>query len=104
MRTLHRILPRRTPSRRALVKTTRSSASDAALEERAGAGLAREHSAVDDDLAARDDRVADAGHFPAFVRVVVHSHVQRLRPEPLLLLRIEDDDVGVRARRDGALT
>src|SRR5215467_14055356 len=97
MRTLHRILPRRTPSRRPFVKTTVASASNGALEKRAGTGVPYELPAVDDDTPARDDGIGDAGHFASLVRVVVHTHVQRLRAQRRLLFRVEDDDVGVGA-------
>src|SRR5438105_12241909 len=64
------------------------------------AGFAGEPARVDDDLAARDHGVGHAGHFATFVRVVVDAHVQRLDAESELLLRIEDDNVGVGAGRD----
>src|SRR5258708_4449338 len=74
-----------------------------ALEERTRTGFAGELARVDDDLAARNDGIGGAGHFTAFIRVVVAAHVQRLYAELQLLLRIEDDDVGVRPGSDGAL-
>ena len=73
-----------------------------ALQERTGPRFARELPAVDDHLAARQDGFGDARHLPSFIRVVVHLHVMRLRRQRRLLLRIEDDDVGVGARRDRA--
>src|SRR5215471_10436681 len=97
MRTLQRTLPRRTPSRRAFVKTTGASASNGALEKRAGTGVPDELPAVDDDTPTRDDDICDAGHFASLVRVVVHAHMQRLGAQRRLLFRVEDDDVGVGA-------
>src|SRR5690349_1667978 len=73
------------------------------FQELSRARLAGELAVVDDDFAAGEDGLGGARDFPAFVGVVVHLHVERLRGEGLLLLGIEDDEVGVRARRDRAL-
>lgn len=58
---------------------------------------------VDDDFAAREDRVDASGDPLALVRRVVHVHVVGLGGDDLLGVRIVEDDVGVGARRDGAL-
>src|SRR5690606_28708247 len=57
----------------------------------------------DDDLAARDDRLRHALHRAALVGVVVHLHVQCVDRQQLWSLRVEDDDVGVRAGCNRAL-
>ena len=56
------------------------------------------------DLAAREHGLGDALHRAALVGVVVDVHVQGLGAEHVVsALGIEDDDVGVAARRDRAL-
>lgn len=57
----------------------------------------------DDRFAAREHRLHPAGDPPALVRRVVDVHVVGLGGDDLLGVRVVDDDVGVRAGRDGAL-
>src|SRR5579864_1167059 len=75
----------------------------ASLHERPRSGLAGEGPAVDDHAAARDHGLSHARDLAAFVRVVVHVHVQGLVGQPLGLVGIEDHEIGVRSRRDRAL-
>src|SRR5918993_3157348 len=74
----------------------------AALQERAGAHPASELPRVDDHLASRKDGFGHARDLPSFVRVIVHLHMMRLRRERRGLLGIENHDVGVGPRGDGA--
>src|SRR5262249_25395153 len=57
----------------------------------------------DDGLPAREDGLDPAGGALALVRRVVDVHVVGLGGHDLLGVRVVDDDVGVRARGDGAL-
>lgn len=59
--------------------------------------------AVDDGLAARQHGLDLPGDPLPLVHRVVDVHVVRLGGQGLLGLRVVDDDVGVGARRDGAL-
>src|ERR1044072_5635034 len=58
---------------------------------------------VDDEFAAREDRLDPAGGAFALVRRVVDVHVVGLGGHDLLGVRVVDDDVGGGARGDGAL-
>src|SRR5437763_6749027 len=60
-------------------------------------------SVVDDQLAAREDALRHAARRHPLVAGIVNIHVMSFRTDCPLLLRIEDDDVGVAADGDGPL-
>src|SRR5919107_4605094 len=78
--------------------------SDAGTRDEAAAPGRRDQLVVlDEDLSAPDDDLWSSGHLRAFEEVVVGLRVVRGGREGQLLLRIEDDEIRVRADRDRPL-
>src|SRR6266699_1531258 len=75
----------------------------APLKEAAGALAAEEAAVADQHIAALQHDLGDAEDGPALVAAVVDVHVVGRRGQRPARCRVEDDDVGVSAGREGAL-
>src|SRR5205085_12699313 len=74
----------------------------AAFEKLTVAGFALELTLIDHDCAARQNCLDDAFDRLAFVSAVIDVHMMSLDADRLIRVRIEDDDVRVRANSDRA--
>ena len=74
-----------------------------AAEELTRTGAADELPGVDHGFATRQNRFRHASDLDSFEHGVVNAHVMRLRADHLLLVGIEDDNVGVGTHGDRAL-
>ena len=74
-----------------------------ALDEPAAPTARLEFTAVDDDLAATDNRDRPAPDLPSFERRIIHIVMGVIRSDRPLQLRIPDRNISVRPNRDRAL-
>jgi len=74
-----------------------------AADELAGAGTADELSGVDHGLAARENGFRRARGVNALEHRVVNAHVMCFRADNFFAVRVEDDEVSIRAHGDGPL-
>ena len=73
-----------------------------AAEELAGARASDELVGVDDGFAAGEDGFGRAHGFNAFKHGVIDAHVVGLGADDFFTMRIEDNDIGVRADGNGS--
>src|SRR5207244_1688098 len=73
------------------------------LQKLSRSRLPGELTVLDDDFSAREDRLHFARDLSALVWVVVDPHVERLGRKSVLLLRVEDHQIGVGTGSDRSL-
>lgn len=74
-----------------------------AAHELADAGSGNQHAVVDDYVAAQQDSYGSSDHLLTLEDVVVHARMVVAGGDRQLPVGVEDDQVGVAARRDSPL-